>query len=72
MGRYIDLHVAGDPKHLRKTTPIATGSTHDARRSLCLDRLAPNGSAKADIACGRRSLEIAAPGPRPDARRDRP
>jgi hypothetical protein len=29
MDRYIGFHVEGDPKHPRKTTPTATGVTHD-------------------------------------------
>jgi len=39
MGQYIGFHVDGDPNHPRKTTPIATGATHEEAFSCALQRM---------------------------------
>jgi len=39
MGRYIAFHVEGDPRHPRKTTPIATGATHAEAFACALQRV---------------------------------
>ena len=39
MGQFVGFHVAGDPGHPGKTTPISTGATHDEALATAVQRM---------------------------------